>query len=133
MSYTDFDFPHTSLYTSDLREILAQLENLSKDVEKLEEWKITHEAEYKQLKTLYDNVMSGNFPQSIKNAFTEWMSKNALELVGEMVKHVYFGLNDNGYFVVNIPPNWKELIFKTTGWDYNTELQPDYGHLCILY
>lgn len=28
MSYTDFDFPHTSLYQSDLREILAQMKKL---------------------------------------------------------------------------------------------------------
>lgn len=28
MSYTDFDFPHTSLYESDLREIIAKMRNL---------------------------------------------------------------------------------------------------------
>lgn len=32
MSYTDFDFPHTSLYQSDLREILAQMNKLTKIV-----------------------------------------------------------------------------------------------------
>ena len=32
MSYTDYDFPHTSLYQSDLREILAQMDKLTKIV-----------------------------------------------------------------------------------------------------
>ena len=28
MSYTDYDFPHTSLYTSDLRELIANMRKL---------------------------------------------------------------------------------------------------------
>ena len=133
MSYTDFDFPHTSLYQSDLREILAQLDELSKDTKALEEWKVIHEAEYKQLKELYDEVMSGDFPDEIKNAFTKWMLENAIDLVGEMVKHVYFGLNDAGYFIVTIPEQWRDLVFSTTGYDIIVPLMPEYGHLVISY
>lgn len=133
MSYTDYDFPHTKMYDSDLREVLAQLNKLSENVEVLNEWKRTHEEEYKELKDLYDAVMSGNFPDEIKNAFTEWMLENALDLVGGMIKHVYFGLTESGHFVVTIPENWKEVKFSTTGFDIEIPLQPEFGHLVLLY
>ena len=80
-----------------------------------------------------DAINAGNFPDSMYDAMRRWFEANAIDLVGAMVKQVYFGLNDDGYFVVTIPEQWRDLIFKTTGWDYNTPLQPEYGHLCILY
>lgn len=46
---------------------------------------------------------------------------------------VFFGINDNGYFVVNIPKSWRSIRFATTGYDINVPVQPEYGHLCLLY
>jgi hypothetical protein len=61
-----------------------------------------------------------------------------LNTVKEMIKKylvtgVYFGINDNGYFVANIPDGWDSIKFNTTGLDINTELQPEYGHLVLSY
>lgn len=56
MSYTQFDFPNTHLYDSDLRELIrmytqlvAQYNELVNDLHALNEWKQTHEVEYQAL------------------------------------------------------------------------------------
>lgn len=129
MSYTDYDFPHTHFYDSDLRELICKIKTIMGKVESLEEWRREHEPEYQELKELYDAVMSGNFPPSIVQAFEDWMSKNAIELVGKLVKHVYFGLTNDGYFCAFIPDNWSDITFDTVN-DFD---DPLYGHLMLIY
>ena len=46
---------------------------------------------------------------------------------------VFFGLNDEGYFVAYIPDNWGDISFGTTGLDVNVPIQPEYGHLVLIY
>lgn len=46
---------------------------------------------------------------------------------------VFFGLTDCGYFVAYIPRNWESVHFATTGLDISLEMQPEYGHLVLLY
>ena len=129
MSYTDYDFPHTHFYDSDLRELICKIKTIMGKVESLEEWRREHEPEYQELKELYDDVMSGNFPPSIVQAFEDWMSRNAIELVGKLVKHVYFGLTNDGYFCAFIPDNWSDITFDTVN-DFD---DPLYGHLMLIY
>ncbi len=129
MSYTEFDFPHTNFYETDLRELIRLVKYLKGAVENLEGWKEQHEEEYAELKELYDAVMSGNFPDSIVAAFQKWMFENAIELVGQLVKHVYFGLTNDGYFCAFIPDNWSDITFDTVN-DFD---DPLYGHLMLIY
>lgn len=129
MSYTDYDFPHTHFYDSDLRELICKIKTIMGKVESLEEWRREHEPEYQELKELYDAVMSGNFPPSVVQAFEEWMSRNAIELVGKLVKHVYFGLTNDGYFCAYIPENWSDISFDTVS---NFD-DPLFGHLMLMY
>lgn len=127
MSY--FEFPHTRTYDSDLGWLIKTVKSLCTLVEGLEDWKTEHETEYLQLKALYDAVMSGNFPQSITDAFYSWMQENALDLVGSMVKRIHFGLTNDGYFCAFIPAAWDDIHFDTVidGDD------PLYGHLMVIY
>ena len=129
MSYSNYDFPHTHFYDDDLRELLQKVKWLLDNVKDLNEWRTTHEAEYAQLKQLYDDVMSGNFPPSIVAAFDKWMSENAIELVGKLVKHVYFGLTNDGYFCAFVPDNWSDIQFDTV----TDADDPLYGHLMLMY
>lgn len=46
---------------------------------------------------------------------------------------VFFGLTDCGYFVAYIPRNWETVQFGTTGLDIGLDMQPEYGHLVLLY
>ena len=125
-------FPYTDAHELNLDWIIAQFKKYEDELDNLEEWKTTHEAEYAQLKALYDAVMSGNFPPSIKQAFYDWMRLNAIDLLGDLVSLVIFNITDDGYFVAYIPESWDDIQFGTTGLD---DIIPgyDYGHLTLSY
>lgn len=129
MSY--FEFPHTRTYDSDLGWLIKTVKKLTELVDGLEDWKLQHEAEYEQLKALYDAILSGKFPTSITNAFNKWMRENALDIVGELAKMVFFGINDAGYWVAYIPESWDDITFNTTGLDIYLADHPEYGRLVL--
>ena len=129
MSYLDFDFPHTKFYDSDLRELIAYVTGLVKAVKEIDGWIENHQKEYEELEGLYNEIISGEFPDSIQAAFAKWMRENALDIVGEMIRTVHFGLTNDGYFCAYIPSSWEEIQFDTvTNYD-----DPLYGHLMLLY
>ena len=130
MSY--FEFPHTRTYDSDLGWIIKTIKKITELVESMEDWRITHESEYDQLKALYDAVMSGNFPPELVSAFNKWMQLNGYDIIGELVKMVFFGLTDDGYFVAYIPDSWSDIQFGTSGLDDFPAGVP-YGHLTLTY
>lgn len=127
------EYPYTNLNDLNLDYVLKTIRAILDDVDELKEWRETHEEEYLQLKNLYDDIMKGIFPESIKTAFRLWMEKNAVDIVGSMVKNVYFGLTEYGHFCAYIPDSWSDIIFKTSEYDYFTELMPEYGHLILQY
>ena len=128
-----FEFPHTRTYDSDLGWLIKTVKDLLECCDSMNEWKTQHESEYEQLKALYDAVMSGHFPGSITTAFQNWMNANAIELVGEMVKCVFFEISPEGYFIAWIPDGWDDIIFNTTELDISLALMPEYGHLVLSY
>lgn len=127
-----FEFPHTRTYDSDLSWLIKTTKKLCELVEGLEDWKTEHTEEYEQLKALYDSIISGKFPASITAAFNKWMQDNALSLVGELVKMVFFEITDDGYFVAYIPDEWDDIIFNTTGYDI-FPVGVDFGHLTLSF
>lgn len=63
MSFTDFDFPHTRFYESDLRELIAMYKKVLDDYNKLvddivalNEWRVQHEGEYATLLIRVANI-----------------------------------------------------------------------------
>lgn len=125
-------YPYLDFHELNLDWILRTVKALMNAVDSLDDWRTEHEAEYEELKALYDQIISGNFPDSVKQAFNTWMQQNALDLVGELVKLVIFNITDDGYFVAYIPESWDDIIFGTTGLD---EIIPgyEYGHLILSY
>jgi len=126
-------YPNVNDEILNLDWLLKNVKELIKVAESLTDWQSTHEAEYEQLKALYDAIMAGNFPDSIKDAFYNWCRLNIEDLVGQLVHNVFFEITDAGYFVANIPESWNDIIFNTTGLDINVDLQPEYGHLVLSY
>lgn len=125
-------YPYTDMSEINLDWIIAHFGEFIDQISSLNEWRATHETEYQQLKDFQDQILAGNFPQSVKNAFADWMSINALDLVGELVKMVFFGLTPDGYFVAYIPESWEDITFGTSGLDdFPTGI--DYGHLTLSY
>ena len=46
---------------------------------------------------------------------------------------IFFEINNDGYFVANIPETWDEIQFNTTGYDYPEINSVGYGHLIMSY
>ena len=127
-----FEFPHTRTYDNDLGWLIEHCETITKAIEILENWKNDVNGKIEELEKLLDDLKAGNIPPDIANAITAWLSKNARDIIGKMVKNVWFGLTDNGYFVAYIPESWDDIIFKTTGYDFETALQENFGHLVLF-
>lgn len=130
MSYM-FEFPHTRTYDNDLGWLIKQVGSDKEALAALEAWKESAEGSITDLQKLLDDIAAGNFPEEISNAIKNWITANFYNIVGDMAKTVWFGLTEAGYFVAYVPDSWNEVVFKTTGYDYITELQPEFGYLVL--
>ena len=128
-----FEFPHTRTYDSDLEWLIKEVKSYTDAISALNEWMEQTEPRIDDLEAFCDLLKNGDLPPAVAQALTDWMQENALDLVGKLVKHVFFGLTDNGYFVAYIPETWSDIIFKTTGYDIQLAIQPQYGHLVLIY
>lgn len=75
---------------------------------------------------LFAKLKAGDFT---KDTFIEWVNTNMTDIIHQMVRFVFFGLDDDGHFVAYIPASWEFLHFDTL-------LDPDkpgYGHLVVYY
>jgi hypothetical protein len=133
LEYFNHKYPYSDFHELNADWLISAYKELIEQVDVLEAWKATHKQEYAELKTFMDNINAGNFPASMYDSMRKWLEENAIDIVGEMVKHVYFGLTEDGHFMVTIPQQWRELIFSTTGYDITVPLMPEYGHLVISY
>ena len=126
--YTDPNFYNDDWLLSKMKELLIWMENTDK-------WKTDYEQAYNDFKQMVEDIENGTFPESIADAFNRWMRKNAISIVGEMVKMVFFEISDEGYFIANIPDGWDDIIFNTTYYDIILYEHPeyDYGHLVLSY
>lgn len=129
----NYEFPYTdpNLYNDDW--LLKKMKELLTWMQETDEWKTEYEQAYEDFKKMVEDIENGTFPDSIQNAFATWMQKNALDLVGQLVKCVFFEISQEGYFIAWIPDSWDDIIFNTTGLDISIALQPDYGHLVLSY
>lgn len=125
-------FPYTDFHELNLDTFLAKFKEFIERLDSLDAWKSEHEAEYQELKQLYDNIISGNFPDSMTQALERWVRQNGVDIIGELVKMVFFGITMDGYFVAYIPDSWDEITFGTTGLD-DFPAGVEYGHLTLSY
>lgn len=125
-------YPYTNLEDLNLDYILKTVKQLFNQVSSLDEWKVEHETEYNQLKQLYDDIVSGNFPPAMYNSLYQWTVQNSASIIERLTKMVFFGLTDDGYFVAYIPDTWDDIIFGTSGLD-TVVPDLDYGHLILSY
>lgn len=128
----NYEFPYTdpNLYNDDW--LLSKMKELLIKLKEIEDWEADFENAYKELKEMIEEIEAGNFPQSVQDAFKKWMQENAIALVGELVKMVFFGITDDGYFVAYIPEYWDDIIFNTTGYDLMVAGY-DFGHLTLSF
>lgn len=128
-----FEFPHTRTYDSDLGWLIRQCKTSMDAIAALERWRENTQDAIDDIKQLYNDIITGNFPPEISSAITNWISVHFYDIVGDMMRMVFFGLTDDGYFVAYIPESWDDIQFFTTGYDYSTSLMPEFGHLVLGY
>lgn len=75
---------------------------------------------------LFAKLKAGDFT---KDTFVEWVNTNMTGIIYQMVRFVFFGLDDDGHFVAYIPASWEFLHFDTL-LDPN---KPGFGHLVVYY
>ena len=127
-----FTFPHTRNYDGDVGWLIDKVKRLLECCDQMTAWKNAHEAEYLELRALYDQIINGNFPDSMIEALEMWMRENAGDLLSAMIPVITFTLNDAGYFVITYPDGLDALSWATTGLDIEIAGY-DYGHLVLMY
>lgn len=125
-------YPYTDFHELNLDWILKHFKEFLDEIDALNAWKTEHEAEYEELKDLYDDILAGRFPESMTDALEQWVIRNGTELIGEMIKTVFFGITQDGYFVAYIPDSWQDIQFGTSGLD-DFPAGVEYGHLTLTY
>ena len=128
----NFEYPYVDPTQYNADWLLKKMQDLLARMESMDEWRAEYEEAYEDYKKLVEDVEAGTFPPSIAGAFNKWMSENALDLVGAMVKMVFFGITDDGYFVAYLPENWDDITFNTSGYDIALAGY-DFGHLVLSY
>lgn len=86
-------------------------------------------------KEIVDNI------QQLKSELAvvqEWIDNFDEKIIGEWLEEhlmnmFFVEINNDGYFVIYIPEGWKDVTFKTSGWDEVLEPPLDYGHLILHY
>ena len=126
-------YNYTDFHELNLDWIIDSVKELAAEVDSLDEWKTEFAEEYETFKKFIAEIESGELPDGFIDAIYNWMTANAIELVGQLVNMVIFNITDDGYFVAYIPESWDEIQFGTTGLDTITSLQPEYGHLVLSY
>lgn len=81
------------------------------------------------LEAEFEKVKNGDYVSLYINSLANWIDNNLITLVGRVVKYVFFGLTDDGYFCAYIPSSWDFISFDTV---IDTE-SPLYGHLLLRW
>lgn len=86
-----------------------------------------------ELESCCESIRNGNFTPEMERRILEIVQNDIIDLVGDMVKFVFFGLTQDGYFVAYIPEPWDSIIFNTTNYDIFIEGVTDFGRLVLSY
>lgn len=122
-------YPYLNVNDLNLDWIITHFKEFIDEIDSLESWRASHEQEYSNLKKLVDDLYSGNWSPEFVNTLVNWYKDNIIDIIGEMIKTVHFGLTNDGYFCAYIPASWSDVHFSTIT-DYDSPL---YGHLVLEY
>lgn len=131
MSYTQWDFPNTHFYETDLRELIAKCGSYDEVINKLNAWITENEPKINEILAFIEELENGNIPSTLKESIYAWATENLLPIVARTLKTVVFGLTEDGHFVATYTDSWEDIIFNTTEMDIYTPLQPQFGHLTL--
>lgn len=127
-----FDFPHTRTYDTDLGWLIKRVQSYDSTIETLDRWIEENQPKIDDFYNLSQMLQAGDIPPAVEAAIRQWLSTHG-DIIADLLKNVWFGLTDAGYFVAYVPDSWSDITFKTTGLDILLDLMPEYGHLVLQY
>lgn len=134
-------FDESMSYYEVLCKVIKILNNSLEDINILkEEIENTNSAldEFKEgVKSQFDEFKEGVESQFEELVNGTWI-QGTIPYLEELLKQyipvaIFFEINNDGYFVANIPETWDEIQFNTTGYDYPEINGVGYGHLVMSY
>ena len=125
-------YPYLNLNDLNLDWIIGHFKEFIDAIKDIDDWRARHEEEYEELKAMYDDIASGDFPPAMETALKEWVERNSESIIADAIKLVFYGLSDDGHFLAFIPDSWNEITFGTTGYD-DFPAGIEYGHLTLSY
>lgn len=128
-----FEFPHTRTYDSDLGWLIKNVAGYNETIAALNSWIETNTPRIEDLEAFKAALESGDLPAGVQQGIETWLTTHATEVISAIIKNVWFGLTDSGYFVAYVPDSWSDITFKTTGLDIILDLMPEFGHLVLQY
>ena len=75
------------------------------------------------------NLKDGGLLDYYEKQIYKWIQDKMRDIMAAACKQVYFGLNDDGYFVAYVPDSWNEITFDT-GAVFG---RSDYGRLILRF
>lgn len=100
---------------------LAKDKNLIKELAfKIWQYDETLKASLEEIEdvlTHYSDILDGkieNFDKTILDLTQKWLDENMEDIMTQATKMVWFGLNDEGYFIAVVPKSWDHISFDTS-------------------
>lgn len=84
---------------------------------------------YNELVDNFEKFMESGFDDYYREQVETWIDENLEYVFTNVAKQVYFGLNEQGYFVAYIPESWDDIVFDT-GTVYGLDI---YGRLILRW
>lgn len=89
---------------------------------------VNHE-DIEALEQMFEDFKASGFDEYYEEQVKAWIDENLRFVFENTAKQLYFGLNEQGYFVAYVPESWDQIIFDT-GADYSKDT---YGRLILRY
>ena len=126
------EYPYTDFHELNLSWVIDKTKELLDHMKEIDEWKEGYEQTVEDLQKFYDDLVAGIYPPEFVAHLKNWISIYGVDIIGNLIKMVFFGIDDNGYFVAYIPDSWTEITFGTSGLD-DFPAGVDFGHLTLSY
>lgn len=103
-----------------LDKVIAYAESIGMEVDGFQ-------ADVDELKEKFKKYENGEFWDAYEQKINAWVDENMPEIIRRVIKFIYFGLTEDGYFCAYIPDSWADIMFDT-GAVYG---RSDYGRLIL--
>lgn len=124
------EYPYTDFHELNLSWVILKVKELLDKMKNMEDWRADYQKTVDDLQKLYDDLIAGRYPPTFVQNLRNWIEVHGVEIIGQLVKMVFFGLTDDGYFIAYIPDSWEDVIFGTSGLD-DFPTGVEYGHLTL--